>query len=285
CALDVDCPVGDHCDLGACAHDCVADRDCSSGQTCDIRGRCTAPTAADQPPPPDPPTTAAPVLKVDQTVLDFGGFTETQTITIRNTGGAPLDFRVLADQTWIAATPLTGTVAIGATASVSVSVQQTGTGSRGNLSVVTTGGSASLLVTIPDALVGLYQGEVHITGPSDLGTRALALGLAQDASGKLGGVIDDARSPAFGYRAPLDPSSVVTGQQVSMKFVIPGRPGSGGNPSYPQNVLRTITISGTIAPGGKITGNYAETFDGVFSSSAALTGTVELSPVDRCARL
>ena len=37
--------------------------------------------------------------------------------------------------------------------------------------------------------------------------------------------------------------------------------------------------------GGKITGSYAETFEGVFSTPAVLTGTVELNPVDRAAPL
>ena len=35
-------------------------------------------------------------------------------------------------------------------------------------------------------------------------------------------------------------------------------------------------MSGTRAAGGKITGSYAETFEGVFSTPAVLTGTVEL---------
>ena len=69
-------------------------------------------------------------------------------------------------------------------------------------------------VSIPEALAGLYQGGVHITLPTDLGTRALAIGLAQDAAGHLTGVVDDARSPAFGYRAALDPSSRINGDQV-----------------------------------------------------------------------
>jgi hypothetical protein len=37
--------------------------------------------------------------------------------------------------------------------------------------------------------------------------------------------------------------------------------------------------------GGKITGSYAETFEGVFSTPAVLTGTVELDPVDRGAAM
>lgn len=286
CSLDVDCPVGDHCDLGACAHDCVADRDCAGGKSCDMRGRCAAPAAVNEPAPPAPPTAAtAPVLDVAGTQLDFAGFTDAKTITLRNVGDGPLDYRVLADRAWVAAAPLTGTVAGGASADITISVAQVGTGTHGTVSVVSTGGTASVHVSIPEALAGLYQGAVHITLPTDLGTRALALGLAQDGAGHLTGVVDDARSPAFGYRAALDPSSHIDGEQVWLRFAIPGRTGTGGNPSYPRDILRTVTVSGTRAAGGKITGNYSETFEGVFSTPAVLTGTVELDPVDRAAAL
>ena len=285
CALDVDCPVGDHCDLGACAHDCVADRDCTTGKTCDIRGRCAVAASVNKPAPPAPPTVTAPVLDVAAGQLDFASFAETKTITLRNTGNGSLDYRILADHAWVAAAPLTGTVAAGASVDVTISVAQIGTGTRATVSVVSTGGIASVHVSVPEALAGLYQGAVHITLPTDLGTRALAIGLAQGPAGNLTGVVDDARSPAFGYRAALDPSSRINGDQVSLRFVIPGRTGTRGNPSYPRDILRTVTVSGTRAAGGKITGRYAETFEGVFSTPAVLTGTVELTPVDRAALL
>ncbi len=285
CSLDVDCPVGDHCDLGACAHDCIADRDCAAGETCDVRGRCATPAVVNQPAPPAPPTVTAAVLEVADKQLAFSSFTETKTITLRNAGERALDYRILSDRAWLAGSPLTGTIAAGETEGVTISVAQLGTGSRGTVSVVSTGGTASVLVSIPESLAGLYQGAIHVTLPTELGTRALALALAQDSAGRLVGVVDDARSPAFGYRAALDASSRVEADRVWFRFVIPGRTGTGGNPSYPRNILRTITVSGTRVAGGKITGSYAETFEGVFSTPAVLTGTVELEPVDRTAPL
>jgi hypothetical protein len=227
----------------------------------------------------------APVLEVDDARLDFTDFTQAKSITIKNTGDASLDFRILADKTWLAATPVTGTVAAGSSSVVAISVQQSGTGTWGTVSVVSTGGSASVTVSIPETLTGLYQGEVHITSPSDLGNRALGIGLAQQASGALQGVVDDARSPAFGFRAALDASSAVSGQTVSIKFVIPGRTGSGANPSYPQNILRTITINGMVAAGGGITGEYVETLQGALSAPVVISGTVSLAPIDRAASL
>lgn len=285
CSIDVDCAGGDHCDLGACTHDCVSDRDCASGRGCDLRGRCATPTAANQPPAPTLPTVSAPVLQVDDSQLDFATFTETKKITVKNTGNAALDFRILANQDWLAARPVTGTVDPGSSADVVVSSQKTGVGTQGIVSVVSTGGTASVRVSIPTSLAGLYQGEVHLTSPSDLGTRPLALGLVQQASGALQGVVDDARSPAFGFRAALDPSSAVSGQAVTIKFVIPARTGSGANPSYPANLLRTVSISGTIGAGGAITGSYSESLEGALSSPVSVSGTITLAPVDRSAPL
>lgn len=285
CSLDVDCPAGDHCDLGACAHDCVADRDCATGLTCDARGRCAMAAAVNQPPVPAPPTPKAPVLQIVEPQLDFAAFTETKTITVENTGDASLAFRVLADKSWLSASPVTGTVDPGASANVTISVQKSGVGTRGTISVVSTGGSGTVRVSVPEALAGLYQGEVHITSPSDLGTRDLAFRLAQQPSGTLAGVLDDARSPAFGFRAALDGSSSVTGQNVTLKFVIPARKGSGANPSYPANLLRTVTVSGSITPGGTIAGNYTETFEGATTSAMTISGTIVLTPADRSAPL
>jgi hypothetical protein len=284
CALDVDCPAGDHCSLGACAHDCVADRDCTAGKTCDVRGRCVAQAMMAAPPPPTPPGPTSPVLAVDEAQLDFGTFTDTKTITVRNKGTASLDFRVLADQPWITATPVTGSVAPGAKASITLSVSSTGTGTRAGVEVVSTGGSAGVRVTVPAILAGLYQGEVHITDPADLGTRTFALVLQQDSTGKLTGVLDDARSPAYGFRAALADSSAVTGNNANFTLAIPARTGSGANPSYPQDLMRTVIVNATVGAAGKLAGSYTETIDGVFAKPAVLKGTIELAPVERGAQ-
>jgi hypothetical protein len=225
------------------------------------------------------------MLRVDDGPVAFATFDERKTITVDNAGDAPLAFRIIADATWLEATPVTGTVASGSSAVVTLAVRSAGTGTHATVSVVSTGGSASIPVTVPATLAGLYQGQIHITSPSELGTRALAIRLAQDDSGHIQGVVDDGRSPAFGFRAPLDPTSSVDGQVVSLRFVIPGRPGTGGNPSYPQTLRRTISIDGKVAAGGGITGNYIETLEGATAARVMISGTVELGAIDRGAAL
>jgi hypothetical protein len=284
CELDLDCPVGDHCDLGACAHDCVADRDCAQDRTCDLRGRCASRESPSVTAGPIAPASMAPVLATDETALDFTDFAQTKTLTVRNVGQAPLAFRILGDKPWLAAAPVTGTLAPGASTVVTVSVQSIGTGSRGTLSVVSTGGVASAAVTVPDRVAGLYQGEVVITAPVDMGRRALALRLAQDSAGRLQGVVDDARSPAFGYRAALEASSAVDGQHVTLSFTIPAKAGPVGG-SSPTKVARALTLDGVIGAAGRLAGRYTETIRGAMASPVILTGTFELLAVDRGAPL
>jgi hypothetical protein len=283
CSIDIDCTAGDHCDLGACTHDCVSDRDCESGLTCDLRGRCATPATVNQPPTPTPPTVGAAVLHVAESDLAFASFGEKKTITVENKGESILEFRIMADQPWLSADPVTGDVAPGSSAVVTVVAANAGSGTRGRVSVVSTGGSATVGVSVPSTLSGLYQGEVHLTSPADLGNRTLAIGLAQSNTGGLGGVVDDARSPAFGFRAALDPGSATSGQSVTIKFVIPGRTGTGGNPSYPKDLRRSVTIQGTIVPGGSIEGRYEETIEGALTEPITLSGTVALSLIDRAA--
>jgi hypothetical protein len=283
CALDIDCTGGDHCDLGACTHDCVADRDCQAGETCDLRGRCSTPATVNHAPPPVPPTPTAPVLRVDEQQLAFATFDEKKTLTIENEGDAPLAFRMLTDRDWLSAEPVTGDVPPGANVTVTVLARSAGTGTRGTVSVVSTGGAASVGVSVPCTLKGSYQGEVHVTSPSDLGSRTLAVGLEQQSSGRLVGVVDDARSPAFGFRAALAPASAVTGQAVTLEFVIPGRTGTNGNPSYPRDIRRKIVITGTITATAGISGKYTETIEGALAAPVVVSGTIELAPVDRAA--
>jgi hypothetical protein len=285
CALDLDCPIGDHCDLGACAHDCVADRDCAADATCDPRGRCASRASTSVATTPPAPAATAPVLATDESTLDFTDFAQAKTLTVRNVGQAPLEFRILADKPWLIAAPVTGRVAPDASTVVTISVQSIGTGSRGTLSVVSTGGVASTAVTVPDRVAGLYQGEVVITGPVDLGRRALALRLAQDGTGRLQGVVDDSRSPAFAYRAALEAPSAVDGQHVTVAFTIPGSVGIAGSSSQPAKLARSVTLDGAIGAGGHLTGRYTEAIRGAMASPLVVSGTFELLPVDRGAPL
>jgi Viral BACON domain len=277
CALDLDCTAGDHCALGACAHDCVADRDCASDAVCDVRGRCTPPSSAGQP----PPLAAAPAtpaqLSVDPPSLSLPAAGGSTPLTIRNTGGAALDFRVLAGASWIDATPATGSIAAGESATVTVAATTDTQGaSRTSLSVVTAGGTAVVPLAVPARLSGLYRGMVRLTSPEPLGSLALALHVDEDATGHLTGVVDGAESPAFPFRAALTPDSAVTGDQLALGFLVPALRGTPANPDYPQDLVRHIQVVGTVSATGHIAGTYTETIDGVFEQPAALAGTVAL---------
>jgi Viral BACON domain len=277
CALDLDCPGGDHCSLGACAHDCVSDRDCSGGLVCDARGRCQAAAKAGQTPAPSPPGMTSPVLALDRATVDLPAPGGSTPLTVRNTGGGTLEYRVLTGQAWIDATPVTGTIAAGEAATVIVKAAAGTMGAgRGSISVVSSGGTALLPVTVPARVAGLYRGHVTITAPEKLDVPVLGLYLEEDGTGALSGVVDAAGSPAFPFRAPLTAGSSVTGREVKLGFVIPSMRGTSANPDYPKDLLRKIEVVGVVEPSGRIFGTYTERLEGVFDDPAVVSGSIAL---------
>ncbi|XXF81521.1 hypothetical protein P2318_05660 [Myxococcaceae bacterium GXIMD 01537] len=279
CTLDADCPSGDFCKLGACTHDCVSDRDCAEGRLCDVRGRCAQQAEAGKPAAVELPAPLSPALAVDETRLDMEGSSTPKTLTVRNTGGGTLEFRVLADKAWLDAEPSVGQVGPGKTATVRVRVSTQGAGeASGTVTIIASGGTVSIPISVPHRLRGLYRGEVHLTRPAALGSRALAVHLSQAEDGTLSGVVDDRASPSFAFRAALHQGSAVRGDEVEFAFALPASPGSRANPSYPHPLERRVWVKGRLLPSGAIRGTFREEIRGLLSTAEAvvLEGTVVL---------
>jgi hypothetical protein len=66
------------------------------------------------------------ILTLGTTSLDLGFFTDAGTVKVTNTGNVALDWSVETDQAFIAVDPAAGTVAVGDTTTVSVTVDRTG---------------------------------------------------------------------------------------------------------------------------------------------------------------
>jgi hypothetical protein len=284
CSLDLDCPLGDHCSLRACTHDCVSDRDCTASDVCDVRGRCLPPASAGSAPAVTSALSAVPAFGVEPTSLNLPTGGAAASLTIRNTAAVDAVFRLLASAAWFDATPATGTIAAGG--SITVQVRSSGNtmgASQGTLSVVSAGGTTVVPVAVPTRLSGLYRGQIQLTSPERLESLVLALHLNQDDAGHLSGVVDAADSPAFPFRAALSPVSAVDGQHVTLAFVIPSLQNTPANPDYPQDLIRRVQIDGTIAASGGLSGTYTETIDGVFDAPASLSGAISLSFVTNAA--
>lgn len=105
------------------------------------------------------------VLTVNQTSLDFGNETTTQTFNIKNTGNAPLTWSVSEDASWLSCSPVSGTTQEGETSAVVVNVNREGL-ERGNYSqtiaVASNGGSEVLRVNM------LVQGISISIAPEEL---------------------------------------------------------------------------------------------------------------------
>jgi hypothetical protein len=278
CSLDLDCPLGDHCSLRACTHDCVSDRDCAASEICDVRGRCLPPASAGSAPAVTSALVAVPAFGVDPPSLSLPANGGVASLTIHNTASVDAAFRLLASASWFDATPATGTISAGG--SITIEVRSSGDtmgASQGALSVVSAGGTTIVPVAVPTRLSGLYRGQVQLKSPEPLESLALALHLEQDDAGHLAGVVDGADSPAFPFRAALSADSSVDGQHVTLAFLIPSLRNTPANPDYPQDLIRRVQIDGTVATSGGLSGTYTETIEGVFDAPAPLSGTVSLA--------
>ncbi|MEV7396599.1 sigma-70 family RNA polymerase sigma factor [Aeromicrobium sp. NPDC092404] len=116
------------------------------------------PTAAAETTPtpkPKPSKSATPkapgVLTVSTTSIALGRSGSTSSITLANTGGLPVDYRLTSSAAWLSASPVTGRVAPGTSTRVTVRADRgdvsEGT-STGNLAVSWAAGSANVKVSV-----------------------------------------------------------------------------------------------------------------------------------------
>jgi len=191
--------------------------------------------------------TSPPTLSVDPAALSFaataGSAPATQTFTVSNSGGSPLNWAAAGNQTWLTATPASGTLAAGQSATVTVTVS-----------------SAALSA-------GAYTGAVTVTSAQASNSpRTVAVALSVTAPASLA-----VAPPSLSYAA------VVGTSPASQTFTVTNAGGAqltwaaAGNQPW----LAAIPASGTLAPGQSATVT-------VSASTAALatgnyTGTVTVT--------
>jgi hypothetical protein len=282
CALDADCSRGDHCSLGACAHDCLIDEECVSGTVCSSRGLCVPPAEIGQPPPVESPSASedSPVtptaLGVSAASLDFGRQETSKQIQITNSQGAPITYRALSSKPWLSADPSHGTVG-GAAQALTVTVDRSlaGADTHASLTINSTGGSARVEVVIGRDLSGLYTGQVRVTEPFEIATSRLQVNLFQSEDGTaLTGYVDAERSLLFPVRAGI--TGTISGDEVTLTFVVAGAKGSLVNPHYPVPIRRTIKLSGKMVASEVIEGTASDSVAGPLESPIALAGAFRL---------
>jgi hypothetical protein len=281
CGLDADCPAGDFCELSVCTHQCVSDRDCADGRVCDVRGQCQSEGALGEPSPAQVPTADSPVLALDVISLELSTLSTPGTLSVRNTSTQAMKVRVLSDSRWLTASPASATVA--PRSSVDVAVQtvpgvETFGETRATLRVLSSGGSATVPVTVPARLDGMYRGSYSITSPIPLGVLPLSLLLVEDELGGVSGVVEAEHSPALGFRAAVSGQRAADGT-YTLGFQVPAAAGSRANPDLGQAVLREVRL--TLAPAGyqALTGSYQEVLTGPLQGPARVEGGLELRRV------
>ncbi|HJW75439.1 MAG TPA: hypothetical protein VJ787_07185, partial [Thermoleophilia bacterium] len=275
CALDADCPSGDYCSLGACSHDCLADRDCNNGTVCTNRGRCTTATEAPKPAPiarPLPPS-----LEASAESLEFDLKTDQSDLVLRNTGGSALRFRLLSDSKWLSAEPATGEVGPSQLATVHVKVDRSAAGAstHGALAINSTAGHKQVAVFLARDLSGAWAGEVRVTSPFATGGLPLAFNLFQlPDNATLTGYVEAERSLLFPQKAGI--TGQISGDNVSLQLVVAGAKNSRVNPLVDRGVRRTVTLNGKVTAAGAMEGTFSDSILGPQEQPIAVEGTFSL---------
>jgi hypothetical protein len=274
CTLDADCERGDHCSLGACTHDCLADRECTGGTVCSSRGRCIAAADATKPAPVALPADGKPVVSIGgeqagaSGSLDFGTRLTTLTFTLTNAGEQAFEFRLLSSRAWLSASPYEGSVAPGEGVEITVTLDRESASADGGqgafIAVNTSAGYLRVDAVVATELTGAWAGSLHVTDPVDLGEQQLVVNLKQVGS-VLVGFVDKERSPLYPVASAVS-GTIFPGPDddvVSFGFDLAAAGGSDWNPALPKVVVRHFTFNGKREGGAKLVGTFQESFEGI----------------------
>ena len=211
--------------------------------------------------------------------LCTGSRSDALTFNISNTGGEPLHFHLLADRAWPDARPIVGTVGAKASQAVSVRISDAGASagdSAATMRVVSSGGTATLPVSIPFRLDGMYRGAFSVAKtPSSLGSFPISLALREDDNGMVQGTVEAARAPTFGLQVAVQGTRNPDGS-YALSMELPGPALSPSNPDFPADIDRKISIS--LNPNGPrtLTGTYQEDITGPLTKPIAIDANISL---------
>ncbi len=273
CALDADCQRGDFCKLGACSHECVRDGDCKEGTVCSARGRCLAAEQVSQPPPPQVISKGR--VGVMPNMLDFTLSAQTLKVTLRNLGGDPYDFRILASQAGIDVTPFEGRVS-GQPVELTVSLNRAlYKGDNAFLAINTTAGYERIPVQVASKLDGTWSASFSAETPIALGSHVAFFDVKEGAQGVVSGVVDGERSPLFPLNAPM--VGTVTADTVTLAFRMVAAVASNANPVVPNQIGREVKLNVKRTGANSMEGTFTEELFGVATERLTVSGKVALS--------
>ncbi len=275
CALDADCPRGDYCKLGACRHDCLADRDCTGGTVCSLRGKCLAEQVITQPDVPTPPSKGVPQVSAD--TLTFDDATNSQTVTLSNAGGEPFEFRVLSSSPAFTVVPFEGRVS-GQAVLLTVTIDRATLAgqSTGFLTVNTSAGTKRIVLKFTETLAGTWAGAFEVTNPVVLG-RHTALLTFTGTNTFQGAVIGD-ESPVWPANAAIS-GQVATSGDITLSFSLDAPRGSAANPTVPNALTRSVELKVRRTGPSTLSGTYTETINGLVGTGVVIGGNVALQRV------
>lgn len=281
CVLSVDCPSGQHCDLGECVQSCSTKDPCTGKLSCSPRARCLPTDQADTDP--APPQERLGVLTVSPASIQLLEDASEFKLTLTNSSASNVDYRVTDLSKFVSVQQRRGSFADSTELTFAVdSSLIEGTDAGGSVKVFTSLGEIVVPIVIKRGITGKYQGALrYTTNGVEMGDARLVVELI-DRNGDLNVLVDPERSLLF----PDTGSGAATGfgnydaetggtftvvQRVRAKF-------GGARNHFGRDLGRRLNVTMERSALGGFEGTFEETIHGLFESPIKLQGTIFLSP-------
>lgn len=278
CLASVDCPVGQHCDLGECVQDCNTVDACTGEKSCSPRARCLAPGEKDD----DPPPTTKALGEVFSPIKEYR-LTDRDTkleVKLESKSTEKVRFRVQLDAPHLSIESARGEFSGSTTLVFKVSADGLkGRDVPGIIRIFTNLGDLTVAAPIKVGVTGKYHGALRYDGGIvSLGDVGFSLDIAETA-GEAKVRVDSTKSVLFpadgGETTGRGTFSKTTGLDITLTQRVPKTLGGARN-HFQRDLGRKLRLKLKPDARGNLSGTFEDTVYGLFSTPVVLKGTVAL---------
>ncbi|HEX3597993.1 MAG TPA: hypothetical protein VHU80_22945, partial [Polyangiaceae bacterium] len=279
CALSVDCPSGQHCDLGECYQECNVSTPCAGSKVCSERGRCLAPGQADSDPP--PVTAKLGTVHADTSTIPLTDRDDKLRVHLVSDAKDAVRYRIEVNAPYLSVDDPRGTFTGDVTLELGVNPAVAGGKDvSGSVRVITSLGNVLVTTPMKSSITGSFQGALTydgVAGGPQMGSTRVGLDVSED-KGNVVARFAPERSLLF---APVGDSQPVVsgtgsftytdGADMVMRQVIPAG-FAGDDDLFNRDIGREVRLRLTPGVRGSLDGTFTETLYGLLGSPLSLSG-------------
>ncbi len=278
CLASVDCPVGQHCDLGECVQDCNTVDACTGEKSCSPRARCLASGEKDD----DPPPTTKALGEVFSPNKEYR-LTDRDTkleVKLETKSLEKVRYRVQLDAPHLSIESARGEFSGSTTLVFKVSTDALkGRDVPGVIRIFTNLGDLTVAAPIKVGVTGSYHGALRYDGGVvSLGDVGFSLDITE-TGGEAKVRVDSTKSVLFpadgGETTGRGTFSKSGGLDITLSQRIPKTLGGARN-HFQRDLGRKLRLKLQPDARGNLSGTFEDTLYGLFSTPVVLKGTVAL---------